>query len=467
MSRLTFCISQFTLLFLASASTLQADHAFVVTTDYITGGSATMDIESPWTVFDDDVQPACSDAIVRTFRNHHFVINRFGCDNIQVIDVPTLDTVAEFSVGPLANPQDIVEISSAKAYVTRYESEWLYIVHPTIGTVIDSISLGMFADGDGLPEMSMMARDGNRVFVQIQRLDRDNFYNPDPPSYLAVIDSDTDTLVDVDPATTGVQAIELSATNPSGKMQIDSDARRLYVTCSGRFGVLDGGVDVIDLDNLVSMGLITTEAQLGNDMSCGRVVVDAGIGYALVSGDFFFTTSLARFDLATGDWIDFAFTTEEFVPCIAYDRFTEQIFFPDRFSTAPGMRVFDALTGAQLTATPRSTGLPPFDVTFYREPVVDVADGTPNPPRPLILAAPNPTSGSTTLRAGEALGPIRRAAVYDVRGRLIREFADIQAARDLRWDGTDHRGRAVAAGLYFVRVDDGVQVAESRIVIRR
>jgi len=67
--------------------------------------------------------------------------------------------------------------------VTRYESRWLYRVDPTTGRGFDAVDLGPLADGDGLPEMSMMARDGLHLFIQIQRLDRPAGYVSVPPSY--------------------------------------------------------------------------------------------------------------------------------------------------------------------------------------------------------------------------------------------------------------------------------------------
>jgi hypothetical protein len=77
---------------------------------------------------------------------------------------------------------------------------------------------------------------------------------------------------------------------------------------------------------------------------------------------------------------------------------------------------------------------------------------------------PNPFRGSERIeaRGGE------RIAVYDVTGRLIRSWraAASPAALELRrveWDGVDHRGRRLSAGIYFVKA--GRQVA--RLVLLR
>ena len=52
-----------------------------------------------------------------------YVINRFGQDNIQVIDPGNhFATVKQFSTGNGSNPQDIAFLSATKAYVARYGS---------------------------------------------------------------------------------------------------------------------------------------------------------------------------------------------------------------------------------------------------------------------------------------------------------------------------------------------------------
>ena len=57
---------------------------------------------------------------------------------------------------------------------------------------------------------------GHAVFVAIQRMYRKDAWDWQPAgdSYLAVIDTNTDALVDVDPAASGTQGVRLAATNP-------------------------------------------------------------------------------------------------------------------------------------------------------------------------------------------------------------------------------------------------------------
>jgi len=79
------------------------------------------------------------------------------------------------------------------------------------------------------------------------------------------------------------------------------------------------------------------------------------------------------------------------------------------------------------------------------------------PPCGLIRCAPNPASAATAIvYAVPAPGGDVRVAVYDVRGRLIETLASgFQEAgvHSVTWDGRDSRGVAVAAGVYFARMD--------------
>ncbi len=74
----------------------------------------------------------------------------------------------------------------------------------------------------------------------------------------------------------------------------------------------------------------------------------------------------------------------------------------------------------------------------------------------LVAVSPNPVSGGGTARLEFALPRAARARleVFDVRGARVRILVDEElsaGAASRAWDGRDERGRAVPAGLYFVR----------------
>ena len=107
--------------------------------------------------------------------------------------------------------------------------------------------------------------------------------------------------------------------------------------------------------------------------------------------------------------------------------------------------------------------------------VITVSDPTPVaeivPPQGGALlhsAAPNPFGPVTRIRFDMPRAGTVNVSVYDVRGRRVRVLADGQ--RDAGtfvedWWGRDERGRAVAAGVYFVRLETRAGV-ETRKVVR-
>lgn len=457
---------------LFSSRAVAEDYLFAVTTDYETSGQCgRMNLESPWNV-ETGLEPVGSDPLVRSWRNRIYVINRLYADAIQVLD-PAADyeTVLEFSVGPGSNPQDMEIVDGAKAYVTRYESTWLYVVDPGTGAITDSVDLSSFADADGLPEMARTALWGGRLFVQLQRIDRST-WTPVPPACLAVVDVATNGLVDADPGTPGVQGITLAGTNPNGPMRLDDGAGKLYVGCTGNYLAPDGGVERVDLSTLSSEGFVVTEASLGGDL--GVIAVGGDRGFASVSSDWFFSTRIVSFDVSSGSILDTLYTTDGYVPDIEYDSGTSHLFVADRKITAPGVIVFDGASGARLTPAPLSTGLPPADLEIVRAIDAGVAGGAESEMMRAgrtAWAQPNPFQGETNLffrapAAGTAAG-----TVYDLRGRVIRRLASPERAGDgfayLPWDGRDEGGRRVPPGTYFYRIETFEGAMSARITVVR
>jgi hypothetical protein len=72
-----------------------------------------------------------------------------------------------------------------------------------------------------------------------------------------------------------------------------------------------------------------------------------------------------------------------------------------------------------------------------------------------LTVAPNPTTAGARLTFALARAGRVRAAIFDLAGRSVRTLADgplPAGGQALRWDGQGDDGRAVPAGVYFVRV---------------
>jgi flagellar hook assembly protein FlgD len=68
---------------------------------------------------------------------------------------------------------------------------------------------------------------------------------------------------------------------------------------------------------------------------------------------------------------------------------------------------------------------------------------------------PNPFNPKTTISFTLPQSGRTRLAIYDVAGRLVRTLEDRvlePGSYDYTWNGQDGRGRTVAAGTYFYRV---------------
>ena len=447
------------------------DYVFAVTTDYGPSGTfSTAEVIPPWSV-DANIGSIHSDAVARHHGGLIYVVNRLYADNIQVLDPQqNFATVIQFSVGPGSNPQDIAVVSPSRAYVSRYETAWLYEVDPAAGAVLDSIDLSGFADADGIPDMAQMALVGDLLFVAIQRLDRDNYWLPVPPSYLAVIDTNTNALVDADPVTPGIQGIELTGLNPTSEIQVDEEAGIIYVGESGLWNVSDGGVDAVDAIGLTALGFVTTEGQLGGDIGDFTLPVN-GRAHAVVSVSTpGWESYCVSFDWADGDLIDEVWRPGGFsVEDIEVHPGTGQLFLCDRTYTGPGVRVFDVADGSQLTTGPLSVGLPPFDLVIVGDAVTGVGDTATDPGLTLQVAS-NPGGAETLIAFTLPGGGSVRLDIYDVSGRRVRELARGplgEGEHVASWDGRDSRGRPVASGVYFVRVEAGGASATAKAVLLR
>jgi len=339
------------------ASNVIAQRAIIGTTDFTTGGLSVIDTQTR--IAENDVLLIHSDARIRTFGDNIYVVNRLPQDNIIVLSKDDLSTpVTQYSTGNGSNPHEIAFASADKAYVTLYGRDYALIINPATGDSLGAIDLSPFADSDGLPEASQMAIFNGHLFIVAQRLVS---FSPTEFSAIAVVDMGTDTLVDIDPDTDGIQGIVLEGTQPFGHSQRGG---KWILGTVGSFFVQDGGLEVVNLLTIRTEGLVLTEETLGGDVGPITMVSDQD-GYVVIS-DENFANSLKRFNLTSG------FISEPlpnhsggFTQAIAVNGTLLYVLDQGTFTdpTSVGVRVYDTATDA-LIAGPISTGLPPSDIVF-------------------------------------------------------------------------------------------------------
>jgi hypothetical protein len=90
--------------------------------------------------------------------------------------------------------------------------------------------------------------------------------------------------------------------------------------------------------------------------------------------------------------------------------------------------------------------------------------------RLFLASSPNPFGQSTVLRfSAPREGEPVRLTIHDSSGRPVRMISD-QALRNpgsVVWDGEDSRGRPLPAGVYYGRLQIGMQVGTWKIVRAR
>jgi hypothetical protein len=83
---------------------------------------------------------------------------------------------------------------------------------------------------------------------------------------------------------------------------------------------------------------------------------------------------------------------------------------------------------------------------------------------------PNPFCPATTIAYDLSRSSTVRLDVFDIRGRLVRQLVNCQAAPGAHraaWDGLDTGGNPAASGLYFYRiVADGFRATRPMILVR-
>jgi hypothetical protein len=464
---------------LLSATPAAAVHtrAYVVTSDFVTGALSAVNVGNR--AVSPDVATVHSDAVVRWYGGRVYVVNRFGQDNIQVIDpAQGYATVQQFSTGNGSNPQDIAFLSPTKAYVSRLGSSSLLIVNPQTGASPGVVSLAEFADADGLPEAARMLAfpEAGLVFVALQRLQ--SFAPTADSALIAVIDATADTVIDVHRGRAGRQAIVLHTKNPLTEILFDATLGRLLIGGAGNFGQLDGGIESIPVpagwpfpplpgpDPMwASAGVVVSETALGGDV-LDIEIARADRGFAIVN-DGSFNTSLTPWNPLTGAVDPPIYAPGGFSLADVEVNDRNEVWVCNNSFASPGIRIFDAFSGA-LLAGPLDTGLPPFSLTF--DDTGNEIAGVGGPGAIASLGAPWPNPARAVVRLSLTLASATRVRVdaFDLSGRRVRMVGDDARAAgrsELTWDLADDRGARVGAGIYFLRAETSSGASVRRVVV--
>ena len=145
---------------------------------------------------------AGSDPAIRRIGDELFVINRFGGDNITILEADTLALVDQIGTGAGSNPQDVAVVGNT-LYVAALGADSLLVIDRAAPQTVGEIDLSTL-DDDGFPDCVSAFAVGTRVFVACALLDN---FAADVPGKLVVIDTSDDSVE---------HAIDLPSRNPVG-----------------------------------------------------------------------------------------------------------------------------------------------------------------------------------------------------------------------------------------------------------
>jgi DNA-binding beta-propeller fold protein YncE len=338
---------------------------FAVGTDYLAPGVAsTVGIPSLEVTQGAVAGVASSDPVVRYADGKLVIVNRYGADNVTVLDAGTLSLIAQISTGAGSNPQDAA-VKGNKIYVAALASAGILVLDldtPSSGVVatIDLSSL----DPDGVPNCNAVQLVGDTLFAACGILDdEDDFLTPRGRGKIAVIDTSDDSLVD---------DLQLIHKRPLGRLQATPSTGPLggdlLVTTVPNFGDLtEGCLERVSTGATpASNGCLVENAALGGyasgyayDATADRLWLAVTEGWD--SEDFGTLGALWHYDAIAGALADEAVSADAHRPGGVTLCPTGHAVTTD---SAGGLRVYTP-AGAELTTTLLDIGLPPASAVCF------------------------------------------------------------------------------------------------------
>jgi hypothetical protein len=260
-----------------------------------------------------DIAPTHSDLNIAVAGQKAYRIERFEGANVAKFDRD--DDIGspewQYSVrdpgdsATQTNPRDLAVAHASKAYLTRYEKNTAWIVNPSARSFaqfkLGELDLSAYADDDGIVEMAAAVIGADRLFIAMQRLDRNApLFPPNNTAYVAVFDIETDVEIDTgqDPLLKG---IPLTIRNPNNDLVVVVAENALYVQGVGNYsGPASGGIERIDLTTYASQVIVDDDAPgATHGQTTAMAVASSSKGY-LVGYAGFGDTTLFGFNPLTG-----------------------------------------------------------------------------------------------------------------------------------------------------------------------
>ena len=294
------------------------------------------------------------DPALRYIDGKLYVINRYGSNNITIIDAATLQFEEQISTGEGSNPQDVAVVGN-KLYVPALGTAGVVVLTrgSTDIATIDLSSLDTVGTNDGVPECMSAYAVGTKVYVACGVLD--NFAGVEPGK-VAVIDTATDTMV---------ASATMNYSNPSGFFVRAPDDSTytgdLLIASLPEFTDYSVGcLERVSTGATPTVGCGLTNEEMGGFAAGLSISHDGSLLWIAVNtydNNFNQTGKLKGFDLESGSlWTAPVSPEGQLIVGVAACP-AGQIVVSDQTLNAGGLRVYNGTT--ERTTMAHSIGLPP------------------------------------------------------------------------------------------------------------
>lgn len=385
-----------------------------------------------------------------------YIMQGEGRDRLFVL-IPSawLAPVVEFSTGAGSAPRDVVVLPDDELYVSLHGRSYLVRVDAYSGEVLARIDLGAL-DADGIPDMTKMILQEGRLYVLCERLGGAS------TGTIAVIDVRTESPIDMDPSTAGLQGLDLAGTRPADLLRL---GERLIVPSSA-------GIEELDPSTGKRRTLLAA-ADLGGQV-LGLALRSNRQGFANLRTDDVYRVlpvDLLRRSIGvplrgmTGGPIN-DLVIDDTRLIVADDGAFE-------FDFAAGLYIYDVDTG-DLLEGPIDTGQKPKRLVVVAQHTItavdeQVAETVPARNR-LLPPFPNPFNAGVTVALELHSEALVQLTIHDLLGRRVRTLLRSAAptgTHNIRWNGRDDDGVRVASGIYIARLRTEDGVSTRRLVLAR
>lgn len=325
-------------------------YAFALATDYASPGIMSRVEIIGRTVLPDVVSGvASSDPVLVALADQFVIVNRFGGDNVTIMDREPLQLIAQVSTGAGSNPQDIARLGDAY-YVPVFGGAGVALIDAAADYAVSAIDLSALDAFDGQPECyAALQASETEVIVVCQLLE--NFAAVKPGVVVRLsegIAPVTGALAEINPNTSLVKTP--AASHFGGRLLVGASPNFLVPT--------EGCVLAIDPTTLANECVIDN-ADLGGAAIRMMISADEQTLWLAVNRttDFASPSSvLLPLDLATGALGDAISDPAHVITDVATCS-DGHVLATDSAAGSKGVRVY--FGGAETTSTSLDLGLPP------------------------------------------------------------------------------------------------------------